>query len=71
MNYNAEIRRRLFKGLTWNVGGGGGRSGFEQQSGNGSSSESVSTSLSWYRFTVAGNYSISSGTSVLTLQGWL
>ena len=69
MNYNAQIRRRLFKGLTWNVGGGGGRSGFEQQSGNGSSSESVSTSLSWHRFTVAGNYSISSGTSVLTPTG--
>jgi hypothetical protein len=42
-----------------------------QGEGNGSGSESFSSNLSWNRYSVAGSYSQSHGTSVLTPSGLL
>lgn len=69
MSYTSTARRQLPKHINWNVGAGGGRSGFTEQAGSESHSESVSSSLGWRGYTVGGNYSRSSGTSVLTAQG--
>lgn len=71
MNYNAQLHRQFADGFTWNIGGGGGRTAFEQVSGDGSMAEAVSSGLSWRtcRCQVAGNYSYSNGSSVLTPSG--
>lgn len=69
MNYNGTIRRRFKDGLSLNLGGGGGRTAFEQVAGNGSSSWDVNSGVSWFRTTLSGNYSASSGTSVVTPTG--
>ena len=69
MNYTAQARRKLRDGITVSVGGGGGRSGFEQGAGNGSHSEGVNAGLSWRRYSATANYSQSAGTSVLTSAG--
>ncbi len=71
LNYGAQVHRRLPEGFSWTLGGGGGRTAFEQVAGNGSQGEAVNSSLSWNRCrcTLAGNYSQSNGTSVLTPTG--
>jgi hypothetical protein len=69
MTYNGTIRRRFADGLSWTLSGGGGRTAFEQVAGNGSSSWGVSSGVSWFRTSLSGNYSVSSGTSVLTPTG--
>ena len=45
------------------------RSAFEQTAGNESHSENINSGVSWHRTTVAGNYSQSYGTSILTPNG--
>ena len=69
MNYTAQLHRKFPHGISLNLGGGGGHSGFEQQAGNGSQSEGGNVSVAWYRFALGGNYSQSSGSSVLTAGG--
>lgn len=69
LSYGLNIHRRLFNGLSWSLGGGGGHSGFVQVPGTGSSGQMVNTALSWHKFTAGGNYSRSSGTSVVTPTG--
>jgi hypothetical protein len=71
MNYSAQIRRQFGEGLSVSVGGGGGRTAFPSVSGDTSQAESVSGGLSWRlcRCQVSGNYSQSTGTSVLTATG--
>jgi hypothetical protein len=70
LTYTGRLQRRLPRGFSWSIGGGGGRSAFEQTAGNGSHSESVNSSMSWRgRYTVSGNYSKSEGSSVLTPGG--
>ncbi len=69
LNYGGGLRHRFARRLVWNVSGGGGRSGFVQVAGNGSHSESVTTSLTAFGYSIGGNYSKSDGTSVVTAQG--
>jgi hypothetical protein len=69
MLYTANVRHKLGQRLYWNIGAGGGKSGFEQQAGSGSRSEGFNTNLSWRGITAAANYSESNGTSVLTPTG--
>ena len=69
MNYTGRVLRRLPGGFTWTVGVGGGRTAFEQIAGNQSNSESASSSVSWHRCSLGGNWSQSDGSSVLTPNG--
>ena len=69
MSYGGNLHRRLANGLSWSLGGGGGRTAFEQVAGNGSQAETVNSSLSWHGYTVGADFSQSSGTSVLTPAG--
>ncbi len=69
MSYGAGVQRRFADGLSLNISGGGGRTAFEQVPGNGSHSWNVNSGISWHRTNLAGNYSQSAGTSVLTPTG--
>jgi len=69
MNYNGRLHRRLPRGFSWSISGGGGRTAFESTPGNQSHSEGVNASVSWRRCTLAGNFSQSDGTSVITPTG--
>jgi len=67
--YGGSLRRRFARRVSWNVAGGGGHSGFVQVAGNGSRSESITSSLSGFGYSLSANYSRSDGTSVLTPTG--
>lgn len=70
MTYNGRLQRKLPGGFNFSIGGGGGRTAFEQVAGNGSQGEGANASLGWHgRYTVGANYSQSNGTSVLTPTG--
>ena len=69
MTYTGFARRKLPKGINWNIGGGRGRSGFTQVAGSESHSENINSSLNWRGYSLGANYSKSAGTSVLTAQG--
>jgi hypothetical protein len=68
-SYSARVRRRLGYGLAWLAAYSGNQSGLTQQPGSGSHSEGYSTSLGSRRFTLTGNYTRSSGQSILTSAG--
>jgi hypothetical protein len=69
LNYGATVRRELPHGLRWAAVASGGRSGFEQVSGDESHSESFNTMLMWNRFSMSANYMQSHGTAILTANG--
>lgn len=69
MGYGASIHRKFQDGLSLSLSAGGGHSGFVQVSGDGSHAESFSGSVSWFRSTLGGTYSRSTGTSILTPTG--
>jgi len=68
-SYTARLRRRLGYGLAWIAAYNGSQSGLTQQPGSGSHSEGYTTSLSSRRFALTGNYTSSSGQSLLTSAG--
>ena len=68
-NYSASASRKLQHGMHFSIGGGGSRSGFQEQAGDMSHAESVTAAFGWRRFQMATNYSQSSGQSVLTSSG--
>src|ERR1039458_3321316 len=68
-NYTARVRRRLGYGLSWLAIYNGNRTGLTQEAGNGSHSDSYSSSFSSRRFSLTGNYSKSTGQSILTSAG--
>jgi hypothetical protein len=68
-NYTGRVRRRLGHGLSWMAIYNGSRSGLTQQAGNANHSDGYSTSFSARQFSVTGNYSTSSGNSILTTTG--
>ncbi len=68
-NYTARLHRRLGYGVAWIAAFNGSRSGLTNQPGSENHSESYSTSFSSRRFTVTGNYTQSSGDSILTSAG--
>ncbi len=69
MSYGGGVNRRFKDGLSWNLSGGGGHTAFEQTQGDSAHSEAINSGVSWHRTTLAGNYSKSYGTSVLTPTG--
>jgi hypothetical protein len=70
-SYGGSIKRRMNSDTFWSASFRGAHSGLVVQEGNGSSSESYSTSLGWKRYSISGNYSQSKGTAVLTSNGTL
>jgi len=68
-NYNANLHRRLGRGMQWTGAISGSHSGFTQQVGTVNQSEGFSTSLALRRITLSGNYVKSSGQSLLTSTG--
>jgi hypothetical protein len=68
-NYNANLHRRLGRGMQWTGAFTGSHTGFSQQVGTVNSSEGASTSLSLRRVDVTGNYVKSRGQALLTSTG--
>jgi hypothetical protein len=68
-SYTARLRRRFGEGLSWIGAFNGNHSGLTNQPGSGNHSESYSTSISSQRFSLTGNYTQSSGDSILTSTG--
>lgn len=66
--YDARVRRRL-GGLYWAAGFNGSHSGLTQYDGFGSRHEGLTTSLQYRQYGINGQYSQSSGSSVLTPTG--
>ena len=71
LSYGGSMRHVFPKKIVWSVGVGGGRSGFEQVSGDGNHSESVTSSLSVFRYSLGATYSKSDGASVVTANGFV
>ncbi len=69
LNYGGTVTRKLKHGFRMSAGAGGGHSGFNQTAGDVSHAESLNGSLGWRQYGLAGNYSKSSGQSVLTPTG--
>ncbi|MGC2549021.1 MAG: hypothetical protein WA437_02115 [Candidatus Sulfotelmatobacter sp.] len=68
-NYTARIRRRLGYGWAWLAAYSGSQTGLTQVAGSDSRSQGYSSSLSSRRFTLTGNYTKSTGQSILTSAG--
>lgn len=68
-NYSANVHRRLPAGLQWTAAFNGTHSGLTNYQGTTSRSEGYSTSLSSRRFTLTGNYTQSTGLSLLGAGG--
>jgi hypothetical protein len=68
-NYTARVRRRLGLGWAWLAAYSGSETGITQVAGSDSRSQGYSTSLSSRRFTLTGNYTKSTGQSILTSAG--
>jgi hypothetical protein len=68
-NYTARVRRRLGYGWAWLAAYSGSETGITQVAGSDSRSQGYSTSLSSRRFTLTGNYTKSTGQSILTSAG--
>ena len=69
LNYGATVKHQFSENLRWIGLATIARSVFEQQSGTGNHGESFATMLIWRRASVSGNYTQSSGTSILTVVG--
>jgi hypothetical protein len=69
MGYGASAGRKLTRSLNWNASFGGGHSGFSQQAGSSNHSETYTSNINWHSYTMSGNYSQSSGVSLLTPNG--
>jgi hypothetical protein len=68
-SYSANLHRRLPAGLQWTAAFNGTQSGLTNYQGTSSRSEGYSTSLGSRQFTVTGNYSRSTGISLLGAGG--
>ncbi len=69
LSYGGSLRHTFAHRVHWTLGGGAGRSGFVQEAGDKTRSESVTTSLAAYRCNLSGSYSKSSGAAVVTPTG--
>jgi hypothetical protein len=70
-SYSANLHRRLPAGLTWTAAFNGTRSGLTNYQGTSSQGEGYSTSLSSRKFAVTGNYTQSTGISLLGAGGFV
>lgn len=68
-NYNANVHKRLGRGMQWTAAVVGNHSGFTQEPGSLSKSEGFSTSLSLRRIDFTANYIQAKGQSILTSTG--
>jgi hypothetical protein len=68
-NYNANVHRRLGRGMQWTGAFTGNHSGFSQDAGTVNSSEGFTTSLSVRRLAFNANYIQSRGQALLTSTG--
>jgi len=68
-NYNANLHKRMGRGMQWTGAFNGSHTGFSQYAGNVSESESFSTSLALRHLTMTANYVQASGQSILTSTG--
>ncbi|HUK26382.1 MAG TPA: hypothetical protein VLV49_17510 [Terriglobales bacterium] len=68
-SYGASLRRRFGDRTYWTAAFRGLHSGLEQYTGSGNHGESFNTALAHRGLTFSGNYSQSSGASVLTANG--
>ncbi len=68
-NYSARLHRRFGPGLAWIAAYNGSRSGLTNQPGSDNHSNGYSTSFSSRPFTLTGNYTQSTGQSILTSSG--
>lgn len=67
-NYNANLHRRLGRGMQWTGSFNGNHTGF-QRFGTASHSEGFSTSLALHWVSLTGNYTQFNGQSILTSSG--
>lgn len=67
--YLGSLSRKLRDRLYWSGSFSGGRSAFVQVAGSENHSEQITSSLTYRRYTVVGNWSTSSGIAVLTPTG--
>jgi len=68
-SYSANVHRRLPVGLQWTAAFNGTRSGLTNYQGTDSSSEGYSTTFGSRKFTLTGNYTQSTGISLLGAGG--
>ena len=68
-NYSANVRRRLPAGLNWTAAFNGNHSGLTNYQGTNSSSQAYSTALGSRKFTLTGDYTQSTGISLLGAGG--
>ena len=68
-NYNANLHRRLGRGMQWTGAFNGNHSGFSQEVGTVNHSEGFSTSLALRRIDFTGNYIQARGQALLTSTG--
>jgi hypothetical protein len=69
--YSANVHRHLPAGLQWTAAFNGTHSGLTNYQGSSSQSESYSTALGSRKFTVTGNYTQSTGLSLLGAGGFV
>ncbi len=69
--YNANLHRRLPRGMAWTAAFGGSHSGLTNYQGTSNHSESYSTSFSARRLTLSGLYTQSTGISLLGAGGFV
>jgi len=70
-NYSANVRRRLPGGLSWTAAFNGNHSGLTNYQGTSSNSQAYSTTFGSRRFTLTGDYTQSSGISLLGAAGFV
>ena len=70
-SFGGMVRRKLNPSTYWSASFRESHSGLTAQKGNDNVSESFATSFSWRRYSVAGNYSWSSGAAFLGVNGTL
>ena len=70
-SYGATLRRKINSSTYWSASFRESRSGLSSQTGNNNISNSYTTSFSWNRYSLSGNYSQSSGAAVLGANGAL
>ena len=70
-SYSANLHRRLPAGLQWTASFNGTRSGLTNYQGTSSQSEGYSTAFGSRKFTVTGNYTQSTGISLLGAGGFV
>ena len=70
-NFGGTLRRKINTETSWSASVRESRSGLTAQQGSDNSSESVTTSLSWKKYSFSGNYSRSIGAALLNANGTL